>query len=193
MTQTPSQFPGRSSPDSSPAKPRPAAFLDRDGVLNEDIGFAHRPDQIRWIPGAIDAVKRLNQLGFLVFIVTNQAGIARGLYTEDHVRALHAWMSSELERHGARIDDFRFSPHHPDFGGGLYQHLADWRKPEPGMLIDLMRNWPVLAEPSFMIGDRDTDVQAAQAAGIRGFLFSGRNLLEKINEILDSIGTERPV
>ena len=185
MTRSPSQSPL----GSLPAKPRPAAFLDRDGVLNEDLGFAHRPDQIRWIPGAIDAVKRLNQLGFLVFIVTNQAGIARGLYTEDHVRALHTWMNRELERHGARIDDFRFSPHHPDFGDGRYRHLADWRKPEPGMLIDLMRNWPVLAEPSFMIGDRDTDVQAAQAAGIRGFLFSGSNLLERIDEILAAISS----
>lgn len=171
-------------------KRRPAAFLDRDGVLNQDIGYAHRPDQIIWIPGAIDAVRLLNEHGFQVFVVTNQAGIARGLYTEDHVERLHEWMSGELDRRGARIDDFRVSPFHPEFDDGRFSHLADWRKPAPGMLVDLMRVWPVQIEKSFMVGDRESDVQAAEAAEIRGYLFAGGNLLDLIQEILRDIGPD---
>lgn len=163
---------------------RPAAFLDRDGILNQDIGYAHRPDQIIWIPGAMDVVRLLNQNGFQVFVVTNQAGIARGLYTEDHVNLLHRWMNAELNRHGARIDDFRFSPFHPEFDDGRFSHLAHWRKPEPGMLVDLMRVWPVETKRSFMVGDRDSDVEAAQAAGVRGYLFTGGDLLGRVREIL---------
>ncbi len=163
---------------------RPAAFLDRDGVLNEDIGYAHRPDQIRWVPGAMDAVKLLNQKGYHVFIVTNQAGISRGLYTERHVDTLHTWMNDELKKHGAKINDFRFSPFHPDFDDGRFSHLSHWRKPAPGMLTDLMRVWPVQTDMSFMIGDRGSDVQAAQAAGIQGFLFESGSLLDRITNIL---------
>jgi D-glycero-D-manno-heptose 1,7-bisphosphate phosphatase len=172
----------RPDPDST----RPAAFLDRDGILNEDIGYAHRPDQIIWIPGAKEAVRLLNESGFHVFVVTNQAGIARGLYTEQHVDELHDWMRRELEPHGARIDDFRYSPFHPEFDDGRFSHLAHWRKPEPGMLLDLMDVWPVATERSFMIGDRDSDVQAAQAANLRGFLFTGGDLQEAIREILQN-------
>ena len=163
---------------------RPAAFLDRDGILNEDVGYAHRPDQIVWIPGAMEAVKLLNESGFHVFVVTNQAGIARGYYTEEDVNALHAWMRGALALIGARIDDFRFSPFHPEFDDGRFSHLAHWRKPEPGMLIDLMRNWHVDIKGSFMIGDRASDVQAAQAAGVNGHLFAGGNLLTAVKQIL---------
>jgi D-glycero-D-manno-heptose 1,7-bisphosphate phosphatase len=172
-------------PDTRPAtNRRPAAFLDRDGILNEDIGFAHRPDQIIWVSGAMEAVRLLNENNFQVFVVTNQAGISRNYYTEDHVNQLHNWMNGELNKHDARIDDFRFSPFHPEFDDGRFGHLADWRKPAPGMLLDLMRVWPVELERSFMIGDRDSDVQAAEAAGIRGYLFSGGNLLHHVREIL---------
>jgi D-glycero-D-manno-heptose 1,7-bisphosphate phosphatase len=163
---------------------RPAAFLDRDGVLNQDTGYAHRPDQIIWIPGAMEAVRLLNQSGFQVFVVTNQAGIARGYYTEDHVDRLHEWMNAELNQHGARIDDFRFSPFHPEFDDGRFSHLAHWRKPEPGMLVDLMRVWPVETKRSFMIGDQETDVGAAKAAGVRGYLFTGGSLFARVREIL---------
>jgi D-glycero-D-manno-heptose 1,7-bisphosphate phosphatase len=174
----------KASTDHSIAGRRPAAFLDRDGILNEDIGYAHRPDQIIWIPGAMEAVKLLNERGFQVFVVTNQAGIARGLYTEEHVNRLHEWMNQELDRHGARIDDFRYSPFHPDHDDGRFSHLAHWRKPAPGMLMDLMRAWPVHREASFMIGDRESDMEAAQAADVAGFLFSGGNLLDRIEAIL---------
>ena len=91
-----------------------SVFLDRDGVLNKDIGYVYKPSQIDWIPGAKEAVALLKNQGYLVFVVTNQSGIARGLYTEDEVEYLHAWMNEELLKSGGGfIDDFRYSPYHP--------------------------------------------------------------------------------
>lgn len=155
---------------------RKAAFFDRDGVLNEDIGFAHRPDQITWMPGAREAVKRLNDAGFLVFVVTNQGGVARGLYSEEHVRTLHRWMQQELRAVGAHVDAFYHCPHHPDHGEPPYRTDCTCRKPEPGMLLQAMAEWPVEPKGSFLIGDRDTDVQSAQRAGIEGTLYRGGDL-----------------
>jgi D-glycero-D-manno-heptose 1,7-bisphosphate phosphatase len=170
--------------DNPPEAVIPAVFLDRDGVLNEDTGYAYHPDQIRWVAGAMDAVKFLNDRGYRVFVVTNQAGIARGYFQETDVRDLHVWMNRELGKHGAWIDDFRYCPYHPDFDDGRFRHLARWRKPEPGMLLDLMRHWPIERAGSFLIGDRDTDVEAAQAAGIKGYHFVGGDLLARVREIL---------
>lgn len=158
------------------ANRRRAAFFDRDGVLNEDIGFAHRPDQITWMPGAREAVKRLNDAGFLVFVVTNQAGVARGLYSEEHVRTLHRWMQQELHAVGAHVDAFYHCPHHPEHGEPPYRTNCACRKPEPGMLLQAMAEWPVEPKGSFLIGDRDTDLQAAQRAGIEGTLYRGGDL-----------------
>lgn len=163
---------------------KPAAFLDRDGVLNADIGYAHRPDQIDWVPGATAAVARLNEAGFHVFVVTNQAGIARGLYSAEQVETLHRWMAGRLAAAGARIDDFRYSPYHPEHDVERWSHLAHWRKPAPGMLFDLMEHWPVERTGSFMIGDRESDAAAARAAGIPGYLFSGGDLDSYIVTIL---------
>lgn len=156
--------------------PRPAVFFDRDGVLNIDNGFAHHPDQIEWVPGAFEAVKNLNELGYLVFVVTNQSGIARGLYTEEHVKKLHAWMTATFQTHAARIDAFAYCPHHPDGNVAAYKTTCTCRKPAPGMLSQLMNQWPVWREKSFMIGDRETDLAAAEAAGVKGHLFSGGRL-----------------
>lgn len=164
---------------------RPAAFLDRDGVLNRDTGYAHRPDQVEWIDGAREAVALLKEQGFLVFIVTNQSGIARGYYGTDEVEALHRWMDETLRAGGGAIDDARYSPFHPDFDDGRFSHLADWRKPAPGMILDLLSAWDVDLPNSFLIGDQKTDLQAAEAAGLRGFLFSGGNLRDFVAGILD--------
>lgn len=156
---------------------RPAVFLDRDGVLNVDTGYPHLPADITWIPGAKEAVKRFNDLGFYAFVVTNQAGIARGYYPEEDVAALHAWMGEELRAIGASIDDWRYCPFHPEGTVARYMGAHPWRKPEPGMILDLLAHWPVDAQASLLIGDKVSDLQAATAAGIAGHLFTGGDLL----------------
>ncbi len=162
---------------------RPAAFLDRDGVLNEDAGYVHRADQVRWIEGAREAVRWLNDEGYLVFVVTNQAGVARGLYEEEHVHGLHDWMGRELRGHGAHIDCIEYCPYHPDGTVERYKRVSDRRKPGPGMITKLLAEWPVDAAQSFLVGDRESDLQAAAAAGIRGHLFAGGNLLDFVRRL----------
>lgn len=155
---------------------RPALFLDRDGVLNHDDHYVGSPDRVRWIDGAADAVRLANALGFYVFVVTNQAGVAKGHYGEADVLALHHWMGSQLRQTGAGIDDWRYCPFHPDATVTGYACQHPWRKPAPGMLHDLMTHWPVQAEHSLMVGDQASDLEAAAAAGIASVQFTGGNL-----------------
>jgi D-glycero-D-manno-heptose 1,7-bisphosphate phosphatase len=145
---------------------RPAVFLDRDGTLNEDLGYVHRLEDFRWLSGAKDAIHRLNAAGVYVFVVTNQSGVARGLFGEDAVAALHAHMREELREVGAAIDDFRYCPHHPDIGVDPYRRVCACRKPAPGMILDLIAHWPVDTAASVMVGDKAIDVEAGRAASI---------------------------
>ena len=159
-----------------PPLPRPAVFLDRDGVLNVDHGFVHRPDQVAWMPGAPAAVRRATGAGWLVFVVTNQSGIARGLYDERAVVALHAWMAAALAVEGGRVDAFLYCPHHPDGRVARYARAWDCRKPAPGMLLAACEAFAVDRRRSVLFGDRASDVEAAAAAGIRGRLWQGGDL-----------------
>jgi D-glycero-D-manno-heptose 1,7-bisphosphate phosphatase len=164
-----------------PAEKRPAAFLDRDGVLNRDSGYVWRREDFIWLPGAQRAVKRLNEAGYWVFVVTNQSGIGRGLYKPEDVESLHRWMNDELKRGGAHIDAFYYCPHRPDA-----QQSCDCRKPAPGMLLRAMREWPVDRGLSFMIGDKEIDMAAAEAAGVRGLRFEGGDLDALVQSALGS-------
>ncbi len=147
---------------------RPAAFLDRDGVLNVDHGYVHAIDRLEWITGARRAVRLLNDAGYLVFVITNQSGVARGFYDEAAVLAFHAHMQEALAAEGARIDAFYYCPHHPDGTVREFATKCVCRKPGTGLLERAAREWPVDIGRSFMIGDKDADMAAAAAFNIRG-------------------------
>ena len=158
--------------------PRPALFLDRDGVLNVDRGYVSRIEDLEWIEGAHECVKRFNERGWWVFVVTNQSGIARGYYTEDDMRTLHKHMEEELNRAGAHIDRFYHCPYHEEGEIPFYRKESFDRKPKPGMLLNAMGDFPVKRDASFLIGDKQTDIEAAHAAGVGGFLFTGGNVAQ---------------
>jgi D-glycero-D-manno-heptose 1,7-bisphosphate phosphatase len=156
---------------------RPAIFLDRDGVLNEDQGYVHRWEDFRWIPGAREAVAAFNRAGWLAIVVTNQSGVGRGYYTEADMHALHAHMAEELALAGARIDAFYFCPHHPDAPDLAYRHPdPPDRKPNPGMILRALAEWPIDRARSILVGDKDSDMEAAQRAGVRSLHFQGGDL-----------------
>ena len=156
--------------------PRPALFLDRDGVINVDRGYVSRIEDFEWIEGAIETIKAFNDRSWWVFIVTNQSGVARGLYTEADMEGLHLWMRAELAKRGARIDRIYHCPYHAEGVIERYKRDSFDRKPRPGMLLQAMTDYPVIRERSMLIGDKEADLEAAKAAGVEGFLFTGGNL-----------------
>jgi D-glycero-D-manno-heptose 1,7-bisphosphate phosphatase len=146
--------------------PRPAAFLDRDGVINVDHGYTHELDDLAFTPTAIEAIRLLNQAGYRVLVVTNQSGVARGLYGLAEVEAFHREMAARLAEAGAHVDAFYYSPYHPD--GTVAEFAIDHedRKPGIGMIRRAIQDWNVTAEGSFLIGDRQSDADSAAAAGL---------------------------
>lgn len=157
---------------------RPAAFLDRDGVINVDKGFVASTEDFVLVEGAARAIALLNRCGYLVFVVTNQSGIGRGYFSLDRFKELMHRMDDMLGEEGAHIDDVRYCPFHPEAELAEYRSIHPWRKPAPGMILDLMKHWPVDEGSSFLIGDSARDLAAAKAAGISGFLFEGGDLYD---------------
>ncbi|MBE4907215.1 HAD family hydrolase [Bacillus luteolus] len=158
---------------------KPAIFFDRDGVLNEDDGYVYKPPDFKWIPGATEVIRRLKEKGYLVIVITNQSGVARGFYTEDDVIHLHTWMNKDLYgRHQQQIDAFYYCPHHPKIGNEVYQKECECRKPRPGLVRKALTDFTIDLDSSCLIGDKITDLETAEAIGIKSYKFTTENLLE---------------
>ena len=162
----------------SPAQPTvPAAFLDRDGVLIEDSGYPHLEEHLVLVPGAAEAVRRLNALGYLVVIITNQSGVARGMFSEEQMHGFNDLLVRRLAVEGARIDAVYACPFHADAEDVRYRHPDHPdRKPNPGMILRAAKDHQIDLNRSLLIGDRQGDLEAARRAGVSGFLFKSGNL-----------------
>ena len=147
--------------------PTPAVFLDRDGTINIEKNYLYRIEDWEWIPGAEDAITQLNKAGFLVVVVSNQAGIARGLYTAQNVNDLHNHVSADLTRKCGKIDAYYFCPHHPEHGEN---RACECRKPNPAMLLEAAMALNIDLDKSWMVGDKLIDLFAAKAAGVKAIL-----------------------
>lgn len=156
----------------SRTQPSAVVFLDRDGTINQEVRYLHRAEDLELIPGTAEAVRKLNEAGYQVVVVTNQAGVARGYYTEADVESLHQYLNEILAREEAHIDAFYLCPHHPEHGIGKYKKLCHCRKPETGMLEEAQRHLEggIDKSRSFLIGDKLLDTQAGHNFGIRSIL-----------------------
>ncbi len=148
-----------------------AIFLDRDGVINEDLGYVHKIEDFHFVPGVFEALCHFKSLGYKLILVTNQSGIGRGYYSEEDFKKLISWMQERLEKEGVRLDAIYYCPHHPQQG-------CDCRKPRPGMLLQAIKEHSIDAVSSWMIGDKPSDIEAAKRAGIKNTI-----LLEPKGEI----------
>ena len=145
---------------------RPALFLDRDGVINVDHGYVHRPEEFEFVEGIFELVATANGAGYLVVVVTNQAGIGRGYYSEAQFHALTDWMKTKFSERGGIIDAVYFCPYHPEHGIGAYRGESEFRKPAPGMLLQAQSELGIDMEQSIFIGDKPSDMAAGRAAGV---------------------------
>jgi D-glycero-D-manno-heptose 1,7-bisphosphate phosphatase len=161
----------------APNVKRAAVIFDRDGVLNVDHGYVGDADRLDWIDGARRAIGRLNGEGVLVIVATNQSGVARGFFDEAAVERLHGVMQGDLAAQGAHIDAFYVCPFHADAADAAYRH-ADHpdRKPNPGMIVRAMAEWSIDPAQALLVGDKESDMEAARRAGIAGALFRGGDL-----------------
>jgi D-glycero-D-manno-heptose 1,7-bisphosphate phosphatase len=149
---------------------RRAVFLDRDGTINVEKNYLHKVEDFEFIPGSPEAIKRLKDAGFIVIVVSNQSGIARGYFDEQALETLHRHVQEELAEHGTSIDAFYFCPHHPEQGLGAYKVVCECRKGAPGMLLQAAREHGIDLEQSFMVGDKLADIEAGRRAGCRSVL-----------------------
>lgn len=156
-----------------------AAFFDRDGTINTNIGHLYRAEDLAFIPGRPELIRWYNQNGYLVIVITNQAGIAKGYYTAEDMHQLHSEMNRRLLlQWGAHIDQFYFCPHHPDFTGPCH-----CRKPEPGMLEQAIQDFDIDVSQSILYGDQVWDIQAGERCGIRSILLQSDDVITEPTEV----------
>jgi D-glycero-D-manno-heptose 1,7-bisphosphate phosphatase len=149
---------------------RPAVFLDRDGTMVHDVGYLSRLDDLRWFPWTIEAVRLLNRAGFLVCVTTNQGGVGLGYYPETFVQRVHDVMTSTLAAAGARVDGWFYCPHHPQARSAELRRDCECRKPKTGLITQAAARFDIDLRASFVVGDKDKDVELATNAGARGIL-----------------------
>ena len=147
-----------------------AVFLDRDGTINMEVDHLTDPAYLQLLPGSARAIKMLNDAGIPVIVISNQAGIARGLFTEETLGIINDRLVSMLEVEGAKIDGMYYCPHHPEFGNDVYKKVCQCRKPSPGMLLNAADDLDIELTRSYMVGDTKNDILAGKAAGCRTIL-----------------------
>ncbi len=158
-----------------------AIFLDRDGVINKEVNHLSNPAQFEFIPGSIEALKILKQKGFLLIVITNQAGIARGLFSEEILGQIHNKMKGILNQNGIILDDIFYCPHHPDFTGA-----CDCRKPKPGLILKAQRQYNIDLQTSYMVGDTLSDIETGHAANCKTVLVLTGYGLEERNKMFST-------
>lgn len=172
---------------------KPAVFLDRDGVINVDHGYVHDEHDFEYIDGVFEAAKAFKDMGYLLVLVTNQSGIARGMFSEDRFLSLTQWMDWNFVDNGVELDGIYYCPHHAEHGIGDYKQDCECRKPKPGMFISARDFLKIDMANSVMIGDKAEDMMAAEAAGVatKVLVRTGKPITEKgealASVVLDSI------
>lgn len=161
-----------------------AIFFDRDGTLNVDLDYLCDFEKFQWIDGAVEAIKFLNDNNYLVIVVTNQSGVARGFFTEDDVKIFHNQMNEELKKFDAHIDEFYYCPHHPQGVIVKYKIDCECRKPKSKMIEDACKKFNIDKSKSLMIGDKIRDVECGENAGVRSILFEGGNIFDLIKKFV---------
>lgn len=169
---------GKVGPQGSEGVQAKAVFFDRDGTLNVDIHYLHRPEDFIWIDGAKEAIKYVNDQGYLAILVTNQSGVARGFYPESDVRRVYDWMNAELGKIGAHLDALYYCPHHPEAKLPEYRKICTCRKPATGLIDKACARFGIDRTKSYFVGDSEADMLCAKNAGLKGLLYTGGSLRE---------------
>ena len=168
---------------------KPAVFIDRDGVINIDHGYVHTTDEFEYVEGVFEACKKLKAMGYMLVLVTNQSGIARGMFTEDEFLTLTEWMDWNFVDNGVEFDGIYYCPHHPTEGKGDYLQDCNCRKPKPGMFISARDFLKIDMAGSVMIGDKADDMKAAGAAevGTKILVRTGKPITEAGEQLADAV------
>lgn len=168
---------------------RKGIFLDRDGTINREVNFLRDPGQVRLLPGAADAIRRLNETGFAVVILTNQSGIARGLLDEETLDEIHRVLLTRLARRGAVVDGVYYCPHHPEEGDPPYRRRCTCRKPEKGMLHQAVQDLGIPVEGSYVIGDNERDVALAEGTPLASVLLAPKSRRPRAGTSADHVAS----